>query len=126
MVTAYYIITNSGYAVQYCILYHVQGYALCYCLLYHHRDDICGTAYCIIIGGAYCGTVYCIMPRDTQCVTAYYIICLGVCRVITAYCLITGGGLYVGTGLLCLFFNLLCYAAVLIKFTYYAQNYAQE
>ena len=32
----------------------------------------------------------------------------------------------VGTGLLCLFFNLLCYAAVLIKFTYYAQNYAQE
>ena len=23
-------------------------------------------------------------------------------------------------------FNLLCYAAVLIKFTYYAQNYAQE
>ena len=31
-----------------------------------------------------------------------------------------------GTGLLCLFFYLLCYAAVLIKFTYYAQNYAQE
>ena len=25
-----------------------------------------------------------------------------------------------------LVFNLLCYAAVLIKFTYYAQNYAQE
>ena len=37
MVTAYYIITNSGYAVQYCILYHVQGYAVCYCLLYHHK-----------------------------------------------------------------------------------------
>ena len=32
----------------------------------------------------------------------------------------------VGTGLLCLFLYLLCYAAVLIKFTYYAQNYAQE
>ena len=31
-----------------------------------------------------------------------------------------------GTGLLCLLFYLLCYAAVLIKFTYYAQNYAQE
>ena len=32
----------------------------------------------------------------------------------------------VGTGLLCLFFHLLCYAAVLKNFTYYAQNYAQE
>ena len=31
-----------------------------------------------------------------------------------------------GTGLLCLFFHLLCYAAVLKSFTYYAQNYAQE
>ena len=31
-----------------------------------------------------------------------------------------------GTGLLCLFFHLLCYAAVLKNFTYYAQNYAQE
>ena len=31
-----------------------------------------------------------------------------------------------GTGLLCLFSYLLCYAALLIKFTYYAQNYAQE
>ena len=31
-----------------------------------------------------------------------------------------------GTGLLCLLFYLLCYAAVLIKFTCYAQNYAQE
>ena len=31
-----------------------------------------------------------------------------------------------GTCLLCLLFYLLCYAAVLIKFTYYAQNYAQE
>ena len=31
---------------------------------------------------------------DTQCVTAYYIICLGVCRVITACSVITGGGLY--------------------------------
>ena len=27
-----------------------------------------------------------------------------------------------GTSLLCLFFYLLCYAAVLIKFTYYAQE----
>ena len=35
-------------------------------------------------------------------------------------------GTHVGTGLLCLFFYLLCYAAVLIKFTYCAQNYAQE
>ena len=26
----------------------------------------------------------------------------------------------------CLFFYLLCYAAVFLKFTYYAQNYAQE
>ena len=26
----------------------------------------------------------------------------------------------------CIFFHPLCYAAVLIKFTYYAQNYAQE
>ena len=34
--------------------------------------------------------------------------------------------LRLGTGLLCLFFYLLCYATVLIKFTYYAQNYAQE
>ena len=37
--------------------------------------------------------------------------------------------IYLGTDLLCLFFHLLCYAAVaavLIKFTYYAQNYAQE
>ena len=34
--------------------------------------------------------------------------------------------LEIGTGLLCLLFYLLCYAAVLIKFTYYAQNYAQE
>ena len=34
--------------------------------------------------------------------------------------------LYVGTGLLCLLFYLLCYPAVLLKFTYYAQNYAQE
>ena len=33
---------------------------------------------------------------------------------------------FVGTGLLCLFLYLLCYAAVLIKFTYYAQDYAQE
>ena len=32
----------------------------------------------------------------------------------------------IGTGLLCLLFYLLCYAAVLIKFNYYAQNYAQE
>ena len=31
-----------------------------------------------------------------------------------------------GTSLLCLFSYLLCYAAVFIKFTYYAQNYAQE
>ena len=31
-----------------------------------------------------------------------------------------------GTGLLCLFFHPLCYAAALIKFTYYAQNYALE
>ena len=31
-----------------------------------------------------------------------------------------------GTGLLCLIFYLLCYAALLIKFTYYAQIYAQE
>ena len=31
-----------------------------------------------------------------------------------------------GTGLLCLFFHLLCYAAVLKNFTHYAQNYAQE
>ena len=31
-----------------------------------------------------------------------------------------------GTGLLCLNFYLLCYAAVLIEFTYYARNYAQE
>ena len=32
-----------------------------------------------------------------------------------------------GTGLLCLFFTyVLCYAAVFLKFTYYAQNYAQE
>ena len=30
-----------------------------------------------------------------------------------------------GTGLLCLLFYLLCYAAVLIKFTYYAQSNAQ-
>ena len=37
-----------------------------------------------------------------------------------------GFELLVGTGLLCLFFYLLCYAALLIKFTYYAQNYAQE
>ena len=32
----------------------------------------------------------------------------------------------VGTGLLCLFFHLLCYAAVLKFLTYYAQYYAQE
>ena len=31
-----------------------------------------------------------------------------------------------GTGLLCLFFYLLCYAAVLKILTYYAQYYAQE
>ena len=30
--------------------------------------------------------------------------------------------LILGTGLLCLFFHPLCYAAVLIKFTYYAQE----
>ena len=30
----------------------------------------------------------------------------------------------VGTGLLCLFFHLLCYAAVLKTLTYYAQFYA--
>ena len=34
--------------------------------------------------------------------------------------------LQLGTGLLCLFFYLLCYATLLIKFTYYAQNYAEE
>ena len=32
--------------------------------------------------------------------------------------------LYLGTGLLCLFFYLLCYAAVLKFLTYYAQYYA--
>ena len=32
--------------------------------------------------------------------------------------------LMVGTGLLCLFFHLLCYAAVLKNLTYYAQYYA--
>ena len=32
--------------------------------------------------------------------------------------------LYIGTGLLCLFFYLLCYAAVLKNLTYYAQYYA--
>ena len=32
----------------------------------------------------------------------------------------------IGTGILCLFFYLLCYAAVLKKLTYYAQNYARE
>ena len=32
----------------------------------------------------------------------------------------------VGTGLLCLFFHLLCYAAVLKNLTHYAQYYAQE
>ena len=62
-----------------------------YCII---TGNTYGTAYCITIVGAYCGTVYCIMPRDTQCVTAYCIICLGVCRVITVYCVITGGGLY--------------------------------
>ena len=75
------------------------------------RGMQCATAYCIIIGMIYVAlhtvlslgvhTValyYCIMPRDTQCVTAYCIICLGVCRVITAYCVITGGRLY-GTGI---------------------------
>ena len=31
----------------------------------------------------------------------------------------------VGTNLLCFYFHLLCYAAVLINFTYYAQYYAQ-
>ena len=31
-----------------------------------------------------------------------------------------------GTGLLCLFFHLLCYTAVLKTFAYYAQNYPQE
>ena len=31
-----------------------------------------------------------------------------------------------GTGLLCLFFHLLCYAAVLKILTYYAQYYTQE
>ena len=34
--------------------------------------------------------------------------------------------LIVGTGLLCLLFYPLCYAAVLKDLTYYAQNYAQE
>ena len=33
-------------------------------------------------------------------------------------------GLTLGTGVLCLFFNLLCYAAVLKFLTYYAQYYA--
>ena len=32
----------------------------------------------------------------------------------------------VGTSLLCFYFQPLCYAAVLLKFTYHAQNYAQE
>ena len=32
----------------------------------------------------------------------------------------------VGTSLLCFYFHLLCYAAVLLKFTYYTQYYAQE
>ena len=31
-----------------------------------------------------------------------------------------------GTSLLCFYFYPLCYATVLIKFTYYAQYYAQE
>ena len=38
-------------------------------------------------------------------------------------------GVYVcalGTGLLCLFFHLLCYAAVLKILSYYVQYYAQE
>ena len=34
--------------------------------------------------------------------------------------------LLVGTSLLCLYFYPLCYAAVLLKFTYYTQYYAQE
>ena len=34
--------------------------------------------------------------------------------------------IYVGTDLLCFYFYPLCYAAVLLKFTYYAQYYAQE
>ena len=34
--------------------------------------------------------------------------------------------LALGTSLLCLLFYLLCYASVLIKFTYHTQNYAQE
>ena len=33
---------------------------------------------------------------------------------------------WIGTGLLCLFFYTLCYAAVLKILTYYAQYYAQE
>ena len=32
----------------------------------------------------------------------------------------------IGTSLLYFYFYLLCYAAVLLKFTYYAQYYAQE
>ena len=32
----------------------------------------------------------------------------------------------VGTSLLCFYFYPLCYAVVLLKFTYYAQYYAQE
>ena len=85
MVTAYYIITNSGYAVQYCILYRVQGYTVYYCLMYHHR----GYNYVALHTAS-------LQLVDTQCVTAYCIIkfCLGVCRVITVYCVITGGGLY--------------------------------
>ena len=31
-----------------------------------------------------------------------------------------------GISLLCVYFYLLCYAAVLLKFTYYTQCYAQE
>ena len=39
-------------------------------------------------------------------------------------CLPSGRCLLIGTGLLCLFFYLLCYAAVLKFLTYYAQYYA--
>ena len=45
------------------------------------------------------------------------------CMVIASY---WTGDSVVGTGLLCLLLYLLCYAAVHIKFTYYAQNYAQK
>ena len=36
------------------------------------------------------------------------------------------GNMIIGTSLLCFYFYLLCYAAVFLKVTYYAQYYTQE